>query len=86
LRRSHDSSGPDEHSPGGRVRRPGWTAGCALLGCVLSPTGRLEFSVKKAKALPHRNRRKSVRRRVKRKAKLSRARLRKSSGERSTYR
>jgi len=42
--------------------------------------------VKKAKALPHRNRRKSVRRRVKRKAKLSRARLRKSSGERSTYR
>jgi hypothetical protein len=66
--------------------RLGWTAGGALLGCVLASTRRLELSVKKAKALPHRNRRKSMRHRAKRKAKLSRARLRKSSGERSTYR
>jgi hypothetical protein len=42
--------------------------------------------VKKAKPLPHRNRRKSVRFRAKRKAKLRRARLRQSSGERRTYR
>jgi len=42
--------------------------------------------VKKAKALPHRNRGKSARHRSKRKAKLQRARLRKSSGERKTYR
>lgn len=42
--------------------------------------------MKKAKALPHRNRRKSARLRAQRKAKLRRARLRKSSGERRTYR
>lgn len=42
--------------------------------------------MKKAKALPHRNRSKSVRYRAKRKAKLRRARLRRSSGERKTYR
>ncbi len=42
--------------------------------------------MKKAKPLPHRNRRKSARHRAKRKAKLRRVRLRKSSGERRTYR
>ncbi len=42
--------------------------------------------MKKAKALPHRNRRKSARFRARRKAKLRRARLRQSSGERKTYR
>ena len=42
--------------------------------------------MKKAKALPHRNRRKSARANAKRKAKLRRTRLRKSSGERETYR
>ncbi len=42
--------------------------------------------MKKAKALPHRNRRKSTRMRAARKAKLRRVRLRKSSGHRSTYR
>jgi len=46
----------------------------------------LEPSVKKAKALPHRNRGKSARHRAKLKAKHRRARLRKSSGERATYR
>jgi hypothetical protein len=42
--------------------------------------------VKKAKPLPHRNRSKSIRHRAKRKAKLRRARVRQSSGERRTYR
>jgi len=42
--------------------------------------------VRKAKPLPHRNRRKSARLRAKRRAKLRRVRLRKSSGERRTYR
>ncbi len=42
--------------------------------------------MKKAKPLPHRNRGKSVRYRAKQKAKLRRARLRKSSGHRKTYR
>jgi hypothetical protein len=42
--------------------------------------------MKKAKALPHRNRRKSARHKARRKAKLRRARLRQSSGERRTYR
>jgi hypothetical protein len=46
----------------------------------------LEPSVKKAKALPHRNRGKSARHRAKLKAKHQRVRLRKSSGERKTYR
>ncbi len=46
----------------------------------------LEFSVKKAKALPHRNRGKSARHRAKLKKKHQRVRLRKSSGERKTYR
>jgi hypothetical protein len=46
----------------------------------------LESSVKKAKALPHRNRGKSARHRAKLKRKHQRARLRKSSGERATYR
>jgi hypothetical protein len=46
----------------------------------------LESSVKKAKALPHRNRGKSARHRAKQKAKHQRVRLRKSSGERKTYR
>jgi hypothetical protein len=45
-----------------------------------------ERRVKKAKALPHRNRSKSTRYRARRKAKHQRARLRKSSGERKTYR
>jgi hypothetical protein len=42
--------------------------------------------VKKAKPLPHRNRKKTARYRAKLKAKLSRARRRQSSGQRSTYR
>ena len=42
--------------------------------------------MKKAKALPHRNRRKSARHRAALKAKHRRARLRRSSGERKTYR
>jgi hypothetical protein len=42
--------------------------------------------VKKAKPLPHRNRRKSARYRARLKAKHRRARLRKSRGERATYR
>jgi hypothetical protein len=42
--------------------------------------------VKKAKALPHRNRRKSARHRARLKAKFKRARRRVSSGHRSTYR
>jgi hypothetical protein len=47
---------------------------------------RLEFSVKKSKALPHRNRGKSARHRAKLKSKHQRVRLRKSSGQRKTYR
>ena len=43
-------------------------------------------SVKKAKPLPHRNRRKTARYRAKLKAKHRRVRLRCSSGERRTYR
>ena len=43
-------------------------------------------TVKKAKPLPHRNRGKSARHRAKRKAKLRRVRVRRSSGERKTYR
>ena len=42
--------------------------------------------MKKAKPLPHRNRAKSARYRAKLKAKLRRARLRRSSGNRRTYR
>jgi len=42
--------------------------------------------VKKAKALPHRNRRKSARYRAARKAKIRRTRLRRSGGARKTYR
>jgi hypothetical protein len=42
--------------------------------------------VKKAKPLPHRNRRKSARHRAKLKAKTRRARLTKTKGERRTYR
>ena len=42
--------------------------------------------MKKAKPLPHRNRKKSARHRAKLKAKHRRARLRRSSGERQTYR
>jgi hypothetical protein len=42
--------------------------------------------VKKAKPLPHRNRRKSARHRAKLKAKFRRKRLSRSKGERSTYR
>jgi hypothetical protein len=42
--------------------------------------------VKKAKPLPHRNRRKSARHRSKLKAKHRRARLNKSKGERRSYR
>jgi hypothetical protein len=42
--------------------------------------------VKKAKQLPHRNRKKSARYRARIKAKNKRRRLRVSSGERSTYR
>ena len=42
--------------------------------------------MKKAKPLPHRNRRKSARHRARLKAKHRRARLRRSSGERQTYR
>jgi hypothetical protein len=42
--------------------------------------------VKKAKSLPHRNRRKSARYRARIKAKNKRRRLRKSSGERDSYR
>ena len=42
--------------------------------------------MKKAKPLPHRNRRKSARHRAKLKAKHRRARLRRSSGERKTDR
>jgi hypothetical protein len=42
--------------------------------------------VKKAKPLPHRNRRKSARHRARLKAKHRRVRLRRSSGERKTYR
>ncbi len=44
------------------------------------------FAVKKAKPLPHRNRGKSARHRAKLKAKHKRVRLRRSKGERSTYR
>ncbi|MEN8185103.1 MAG: hypothetical protein ABFS46_21480 [Myxococcota bacterium] len=42
--------------------------------------------MKKAKKLPHRNRGKSARYRARLKAKHRRVRLRKSSGERQTYR
>jgi hypothetical protein len=42
--------------------------------------------MKKAKPLPHRNRRKTARYRAARKAKLRRTRLRQSSGHRRTYR
>ena len=42
--------------------------------------------MKKAKALPHRNRKKTARHRARLKAKFRRVRLRKSSGERKTYR
>jgi len=42
--------------------------------------------VKKAQPLPHRNRRKSARHRARRRAKLRRVRLRRSSGERKYYR
>ena len=42
--------------------------------------------MKKAKPLPHRNRKKSARYRAKLKAKFKRARKRVSSGHRSTYR
>ncbi len=42
--------------------------------------------VKKAKPLPHRNRQKSSRHRAKLKAKHRRVRLRRSCGERKTYR
>jgi hypothetical protein len=42
--------------------------------------------VKKAKPLPHRNRGKTARHRARLKAKHRRTRLRKSSGERKTYR
>jgi hypothetical protein len=42
--------------------------------------------VKKTKPLPHRNRRKTARYRAKLKAKHRRVRLRRSSGERRTYR
>ena len=42
--------------------------------------------MKKSTKLPHRNRGKSSRHRAKRKAKLRRVRLLRSSGERKTYR
>ena len=42
--------------------------------------------MKKAKPLPHRNRKKTARYRAKLKAKHRRVRQRKSRGERSTYR
>ena len=42
--------------------------------------------MKKAKPLPHRNRKKSARHRAKLKAKHRRARLTKTKGERTTYR
>ena len=42
--------------------------------------------MKKAKALPHRNRGKSSRHRAKLKAKHQRVRARRSSGQRKTYR
>jgi hypothetical protein len=42
--------------------------------------------VKKAKPLPHRNRRKSARYRAKLKAKFRRARRRMTKGQRSSYR
>jgi hypothetical protein len=42
--------------------------------------------MRKSTTLPHRNRRKTARYRAKLKAKLRRARLRRSSGHRSTYR
>jgi hypothetical protein len=42
--------------------------------------------VQKSKPLPHRNRGKTSRHRAKLKAKLRRVRLRRSSGERKTYR
>jgi hypothetical protein len=42
--------------------------------------------VKKAKPLPHRNRRKSARHRAKLKAKFTRARRRMTKGGRKTYR
>ena len=45
-----------------------------------------EAPVKKAKPLPHRNRSKTARHRAKLKAKNRRTRLRRSSGERKTYR
>jgi hypothetical protein len=45
-----------------------------------------EDRVKKSKPLPHRNRGKSSRHRAKLKAKHRRVRLRRSSGERTTYR
>jgi len=58
-------------------------AGAARAG-ELDPTP--EPTVKKAKPLPHRNRSKSSRHRAKLKAKHRRVRLRRSSGERKTYR
>jgi hypothetical protein len=45
-----------------------------------------ESRVKKSKPLPHRNRGKSARHRSKLKAKHRRVRLRRSSGERKSYR
>ncbi len=46
----------------------------------------MEPGVKKSKSLTHRKRGKSARHRAKLKAKHRRTRLRRSSGERSTYR
>ena len=54
--------------------------------CLLVGSPKLRPAMKKAKPLPHRNRRKSARHRAKLKAKHRRVRLRRSSGERKTYR
>ncbi len=61
---------------------------CPALRMSPRPESGMEtrFAVKKAKPLPHRNRGKSARHRAKLKAKHKRVRLRRSRGERSTYR
>ena len=66
----HGSSGPGESS-GSTSRNP-------------SPS--LRAAMKKSTTLPHRNRRKTARVQAKKKAKLRKVRLRKSSGQRASYR
>lgn len=65
-----------------REARQGWRWGAA--SPTLPALG--ASTVKKSNSHSHRNRNKTARYRAKRKAKLRRVRLRRSSGERKTYR